>query len=93
MTFTLERSNNQNNNSIMKFGGVEYNNHRQWSNQNKVGGNFINLPQRKHKRNYSMDEYYCKPISGGNKTGGGADCGASGNANRQFQKGPLLQYS
>ena len=87
MTFTLDRSDNQNNNSIMNFGGVEYKNQQRRSNQNKVGGNFINLPQRKHKPNY------CKPISRDNKTGGGVDCGALGNAKRQCCKGPLPQYS
>ena len=67
MSFTLDKSNNQNNNSITNFGRVEYNNQQQLSNQNKVGGNFINLPQCKHKHNYSMDKCYRKPISRGTR--------------------------
>ena len=93
MSFTLVRSNNQNNKIIMNFGKVDYNYQQQRSNLNKVGGNFINLPQRKHKRNYDMDKYYCMPISRGNKEGGGEYCGASGNTKRLRRKEALPQYS
>ena len=89
MSFMLDRSNNQNNKIIMNFDSVEYNNQQQQSNQNKDRGNFINLPQR--KRNYNVDEYYCKAMSRGNKTGGRGDGGVSGNVKRQRRKGPLLQ--
>lgn len=62
---------------ILSFEGKNY------RDNNKDSGNFINLPQRERKRNYDVNEYYREAMN----TGGSA----SDSAAKKRKKGPALQ--
>lgn len=64
------------------YGGKNY------RDQDKNVGNFINLPQRQRKRNYDVNEYYRETMNTG--TSSGMKAHAADAASRKRKKGPAL---